>query len=390
MVFDDLSQLGGSAIISFESITAEHIRNQLAKLGNLADIQVGTNVKNQVAVAATLSNRRRLAPLQITLDAAVAFRSATTETDIVPWIGGTFNSDVERALYINALKASGVSSFASITSVQVLVNGVPPEEEKEVVPASKKKSVSVFIIVGAAAGGVAVLILASLFVCRKKKSKGALKGTLPYQESQKTSPTNAGLLSQDIIVDNQDDISTLGDPTYTGGMMHMAGSSVEKDDTLTVTNSIDYDYTKAYGAVSPKNADSLLGPASDLESRGVSSSGSGLGMSMMDSSLFSEENSFEEQFSEMEDRVEVIAPAGKLGVVIDTPSGGVPIVHAIKESSVLAKQVQVGDRLVSVDDEDTTGMTAMQVSKLISLRADSDSRTLVFVRTKTRRVKEDP
>lgn len=390
MVFDDLSQLGGSAIISFESITAEHIRNQLAKLGNLADIQVGTNVKNQVAVAATLSNRRRLAPLQITLDAAVAFRSATTETDIVPWIGGTFNSDVERALYINALKASGVSSFASITSVQVLVNGVPPEEEKEVVPASKKKSVSVFIIVGAAAGGVAVLILASLFVCRKKKSKGALKGTLPYQESQKTSPTNAGLLSQDIIVDNQDDISTLGDPTYTGGMMHMAGSSVEKDDTLTITNSIDYDYTKAYGAVSPKNADSLLGPASDLESRGVSSSGSGLGMSMMDSSLFSEENSFEEQFSEMEDRVEVIAPAGKLGMVIDTPSGGVPIVHAIKESSVLAKQVQVGDRLVSVDDEDTTGMTAMQVSKLISLRADSDSRTLVFVRTKTRRVKEDP
>jgi hypothetical protein len=390
MVFDDLSQLGGSAIISFESITAEHIRNQLAKLGNLADIQVGTNVKNQVAVAATLSNRRRLAPLQITLDAAVAFRSATTETDIVPWIGGTFNSDVERALYINALKASGVSSFASITSVQVLVNGVPPEEEKEVVPASKKKSVSVFIIVGAAAGGVAVLILASLFVCRKKKSKGALKGTLPYQESQKTSPTNAGLLSQDIIVDNQDDISTLGDPTYTGGMMHMAGSSVEKDDTLTITNSIDYDYTKAYGAVSPKNADSLLGPASDLESRGVSSSGSGLGMSMMDSSLFSEENSFEEQFSEMEDRVEVIAPAGKLGMVIDTPSGGVPIVHAIKESSVLAKQVQVGDRLVSVDDEDTSGMTAMQVSKLISLRADSDSRTLVFVRTKTRRVKEDP
>ena len=390
MVFDDLSQLGGSAIISFESITAEHIRSQLAKLGNLADIIVGTNVKSQVAVAETPSNRRRLAPLRITLDAAVSFRSATTETDIVPWIGGTFNSDVERALYINALKASGVSSFASITSVQVLVNGAPPEEEKEVVPASKKKSVSVFIIVGAAAGGVAVLILASLFVCRKKKSKGALKVTLPYQDSQKTSPTNAGLLSQDIIVDNQDDISTLGDPTYAGGMMHMAGSSVDKDDTLTVTNSIDYDYTKAYGAVSPKIADSLLGPASDLESRGVSSSGSGLGMSMMNSSLFSEENSFEEQFSEMEDRVEVIAPAGKLGMVIDTPSGGVPIVHAIKESSVLAKQVQVGDRLVSVDDEDTTGMTAMQVSKLISLRADSDSRTLVFVRTKTRRVKEDP
>jgi C-terminal processing protease CtpA/Prc len=134
----------------------------------------------------------------------------------------------------------------------------------------------------------------------------------------------------------------------------------------------------------------LLGPAPDLDPPAVSSSSSEFGIDMLDSSLFSAETSFEEQFSEMEDRIEVMAPAGKLGMVIDTPAGGVPIVHAIKESSVLAKQVQVGDRLVSVDDEDTTGMTAMQVSKLISLRADSDSRTLVFVRNKPRRVKQDP
>lgn len=387
MVFDDLSLVSGRTIIDFESVTAEHIRTQLVKLGYLADIQVRTNIKNQAAIP---SIRRRLAPLQITLDAAVTFRSANTYDDIVPLIGGTFNSDVERALYVNSLKESGVSSFSSINTVQVFVNGEAPEEEKGMVPANEKKNLSIFIIVGAAAGGVAVLILAGLFVCRKKKSTGALKGTLPFHDSQKTSPTNAGLLSQDIIVDNQDDISTLEDPTYAGGMMHMAGGSVYKDDTLTVTNSVDYDYTKAYGAMSPNNDNSLLGPAPDLDPPAVSSSSSEFGIDMLNSSLFSAETSFEEQFSEMEDRIEVMAPAGKLGMVIDTPAGGVPIVHAIKESSVLAKQVQVGDRLVSVDDEDTTGMTAMQVSKLISLRADSDSRTLVFVRNKPRRVKQDP
>ena len=87
----------------------------------------------------------------------------------------------------------------------------------------------------------------------------------------------------------------------------------------------------------------------------------------------------------MEDRIEVIAPAGKLGMVIDTPSGGAPVVHAIKETSVLASKVQVGDRLIFVDDEDTTGMTAMQVSKLISIKADNSWRTLVFLRVRARK-----
>ena len=54
-------------------------------------------------------------------------------------------------------------------------------------------------------------------------------------------------------------------------------------------------------------------------------------------------------------------------VVIDTP-GGVPLVHAIKDTSILADKVRVGDQLVSVDDIDTTQLSAIEVSKLISSR----------------------
>ena len=134
----------------------------------------------------------------------------------------------------------------------------------------------------------------------------------------------------------------------------------------------------------------MPGP-SDLSSRGLSSSDmSGLGLGNMGTSLFSDDSSFEQQFSEMEDRIEVIAPAGKLGMVIDTPSGGVPVVHAIKDTSVLVNKVKVGDRLVSVDNEDTTGMTAMQVSKLISIKAENAGRALVFVRTRPRKNTEEP
>ena len=102
----------------------------------------------------------------------------------------------------------------------------------------------------------------------------------------------------------------------------------------------------------------------------------------MGDSLFADDSSFEQQFAELEDRFDVVAPAGKLGMVIDTPNGGVPVVHAIKDTSVLADRVRVGDRLVSVDGEDCTTMTAMQVSKLISLKSEKPARVLMFVRTR--------
>ena len=103
----------------------------------------------------------------------------------------------------------------------------------------------------------------------------------------------------------------------------------------------------------------------------------------MGESLFADDASFEQQFAEPEERYDVVAPAGKLGMVIDTPNGGMPVVHAIKDTSVLADRVQVGDRLLSVDGEDCTALTAMQVSKLISLKSEKPARVLVFARSRS-------
>ena len=104
-------------------------------------------------------------------------------------------------------------------------------------------------------------------------------------------------------------------------------------------------------------------------------------MGKMGENIFADDSSFEEQFIDPEERFDVVAPAGKLGMVIDTPNGGIPVVHAIKDTSVLIDSVRVGDRLLSVDGEDCTGMTAMQVSKLISLKSNKPARVLVFART---------
>lgn len=98
-------------------------------------------------------------------------------------------------------------------------------------------------------------------------------------------------------------------------------------------------------------------------------------------SMFTDDNSFEAMYNE-EEKIVVKAPPGKLGIVIDTPSAGVPVVHAIKESSVLASNVRIGDKLISVDGEDTTTLSAIRVSKLISSKARNPERVMEFLRSR--------
>jgi len=66
-----------------------------------------------------------------------------------------------------------------------------------------------------------------------------------------------------------------------------------------------------------------------------------------------------------DERIEVFARADRLGIVIDTSIGGAPIVHAIKNTSVLMDQVHLRDTLAVVDGVDTSKMSALDVSKLI-------------------------
>mmetsp|Transcript_18697 Transcript_18697/g.52000 ORF Transcript_18697/g.52000 Transcript_18697/m.52000 type:complete len:198 (-) Transcript_18697:172-765(-) len=186
--------------------------------------------------------------------------------------------------------------------------------------------------------------------------------------------------NSEIMVEPQDDISTLGDPMFGPGGMLMG--VVDKDE-VTASIGEDYDYVRQYRqAFQPGSVTSKTNSRDRLMSEDHTKASSAGISKIGDNSLFADDASFEQQFAEPEERYDVVAPAGKLGMVIDTPNGGSPVVHAIKETSVLAERVHVGDRLLSVDGEDCTGMTAMQVSKLISLKSEKPSRVLVFVRAR--------
>ena len=90
-----------------------------------------------------------------------------------------------------------------------------------------------------------------------------------------------------------------------------------------------------------------------------------------------------------EDQFVIYAPAGKLGLVVDNPDDGAPVVHAIKEDSVLADQVQVGDRLVGVDEVDVRSLSPVKVSKLISKRSTNPLRKLTLTRAKKPKAEDD-
>lgn len=145
----------------------------------------------------------------------------------------------------------------------------------------------------------------------------------------------------------------------------------------------DYDYSKAYGAVSSNFSLSDAGGTIGSRTRQTGASDP-LPQSSENNTIFSDDPTYNDPVYEggggREEILDVYAPAGKLGVVIDTPNDGAPIVHAVKDSSPIADKIQVGDKLVAVDDQDVRTMTAIQVSKLISKKSVNASRKMTVIR----------
>ncbi len=78
--------------------------------------------------------------------------------------------------------------------------------------------------------------------------------------------------------------------------------------------------------------------------------------------------------------IDVILPAGKLGIVIDTPDNGLPVIHAVKRTSTVRDQLRVGDKLLAIDDEDIRNKTAFHVSEIISSKMFNPHRKFTIVR----------
>jgi hypothetical protein len=284
------------------------------------------------------------------------------------------------------------------------------------------------VVLGAIGGSITVIVMMLIlfFVrkqCRQCKSvdskNGAITTTASSKETKELQLAHdlqnhdrllATSATNEIWFDpSRDDVSTLD-----GGTMHDMALGAAGDEPTASVN-MDFDYNKNRYRSSA---------TVDEHSRFTSSTNptafttlSKLGMRSATSSLFdrnNDEQSFDQQFADMDDEeimtavgsmnwsrtrsndkdanaalmndianrvrpFEVMVPPGMLGLVIDSPNGSVPVIRAIKPSSVLYPQVQVGDRLISVDHQNVTNMTATQVSHLITQK-QNQNRVFVFCR----------
>ena len=207
--------------------------------------------------------------------------------------------------------------------------------------------------------------------------------------------------TNEIWVDpNADDVSTLGGGT-------LPNEFVFGQDEPTASVNMDYDYNRNQYRMPPDADERTQSQFTNASNPTTFTNFSKLGLLGQADFAADDDHSFEEQFAELDNDIrstqkydtnqqqqannntnggtmsnrvkpfEVRAPPGKLGMVVDTPNGGVPVVRAIKADSVLNGSVQVGDRLISVDHVNVTSMSALEVSNLISLK-QHQQRLLIF------------
>jgi hypothetical protein len=410
-------RLSEEAKIDFSDAISAHIKQSIedknpdVKLSSVVTIIDNDRFSRRL----THGNGQRLlqvrtpAPLQTTVNVFITFNSADPTPTVVvkEWVKQSFNSSVDKEAFIDRLQQN--DDFKDVVQIDTRIDGdtSPTQQPASVDPIETPNSPDnnnneLWIIVGASAVGfVVILILILLVVRRGKRNTISQKNSFkPSEGMTSVAETSKGMgYAAEINVDRQDDISTLGDPVYGGPVGGMIMDEMEPRDEFTASIGPDYDYTRRLGASSRTDSmgtntlNNEIGShdqtvrASEVTS--FSKNGQHLGSGPYDDEEDDDDDdvSFEEQFasntrrSNSQDRFEVEVPPGKLGMVIDTPNNGVPVVHAIKQESVLCDRVYVGDRLVSVDGEDVTSMTAVQVSKLISLKSDQ-RRLLVFLRAK--------
>ena len=290
-------------------------------------------------------------------DVLVEIRSAWDEYNIYRFIEGPFDTQVEKENFAEFLRSTGCPEFANVGSVDVVV----PEADEERTPSDDDSS-SAGLIAGLALATVAIVLLGATFIYVRIRNKRR------QEQDQHEMPLFSGKSSNDyaseIGVETNYDVSTLGDPIPFGTTRNPTDSSTIG------SQSLDYDYQKAY-ADAQSTTNSLVTAGTN---------------SLNDPSLANFVfNADDDTLNTLEEQYEIVAPSGLLGLILESNvDDGRPTVNNIKPNSVLAHVVKIGDRLLSVDNEDVSTMRASDVSQLIASKRDQESRILSFCRPKNR------
>jgi hypothetical protein len=237
--FPATEKLQGRDPIIWESVTDQFLTDYIYSLGfdpPLFDLDLATNIDEQIpagreseeedAAQDESSTRRYLQDsgsdvptdaLTIVFDVVISYRSPSTDIDVKQLVYNAWESSIARAEFLMNLQDQS-ATFDPVQDVDVIVEGyVPPQPTPS--PTAQEDKVNIAVIAGASVGGVALVILIALVVMKRRSGKNGLE--MENDESRGTPSTGQNLkVSTEILVEPQDDVSTLGDPMFgQGGMM---------------------------------------------------------------------------------------------------------------------------------------------------------------------------
>jgi hypothetical protein len=295
--------------------------------------------------------------LVYTFDARIAVRSIVQQHNMYRYVAGPFDSQSEQDAFVQYLRQTGCPDFRLVTGVKFVlpeIIGAAAVQGEEADEGPNTPAVISGVVTTLAA--TALLVAVIVFVRMKNRFT-----PIPLIEENETLDPERDENLYEIGVQTNDDVSTLGNPIPLGIPENGAL------DTSTVDSiSLNYDYKKAY-QYSPSRMSGSVRTVSDDQSR------------TPNMTVTTDDDTIGNQYS-AEEQFEVVAPPGVLGLILETTIDGVPVVNNIKPGSVLADEVQVGDRLMSVDGKDVTVMLASNVSRMIAQKKDQPERRFIFSR----------
>ena len=323
---------------------------RILKVEGVQDVTTSTTVTDQTVQESSNTIRYRQ---------QVSFETFDKEKDTLAVVMEPFDMEELNLQLRESLRVSN-PSFANIPDVTIQPPFVLEEEDDDDFLGT---GLSMEIVLGIGAGAVAILLLAVILCLRCLGNRQ--KGHEGLSENLNSSKQNDSLDAQVLSIDTEEGPPGMNASSDPSRKSPAHGSFGYSDQSL---STVDYDYSKAYGGGSASLAVSSSGGTLGADTRG----------SLDYHGVAYNTSPYEPAVTEQV--FEVIAPSGKLGVVIDTPNNGPPVVHAVKESSVLLEHLKVGDQLLKVDDDEVHLMSAVKVSKLISLKAANPTRKLTLRR----------
>jgi len=382
--------LSDDSMETWEVTTSAFISGQLLlREYDLHALNVTSKILKQQLLVRRLSPERKRArreqvdyPLRLLFDVSVSFQSNSANRIVEQWIQDAFSIEGQRSVYIIALKVTKDESFDNVEDVTVYSRellGVRGERD------GQQENNNTMIVIAGVLGGVSCVTLVGLLCYLRSTSKNEEEdidqpqGEMPVETTENVTDDRIVAIVDTSDPIDEDGISTLGGSIMSAGFDKMASlDGMQQEEALQypVYNS---DKAKEVNGDRTREGSTQQGSLSI----GRNSFGSeSLHISKQPSTV-SDDVSFERQYSGSNENntFEVAAPAGKLGVIIDTPESSPPTVFAIKDTSPLAGVVTVGDQLVSVDGTNTTEMSSVEVSQLLFDRAENATRILVFYRT---------